>query len=117
MEQWSMGKPYPSEKQERFIVRLPDGMRDQIAEAAKSNNRTMNAEVVSRLQKSFDAEKSRKVSFLRAGLNPPQFVDRDEVADLVDKRLSDFQEQLFDRLEQRFDASKLLHGRLKLKKS
>lgn len=49
-------KPYPSETQERFIVRLPDGMRDQIAEAAKAAGRSMNAEIVSRLQSSFNLE-------------------------------------------------------------
>jgi hypothetical protein len=43
-------KPYPSETQDRFIVRLPDGMRDRIAELAKSNNRSMNAEIVQRLE-------------------------------------------------------------------
>ncbi len=47
-------KPYPSETQERFIVRLPDGMRDRIAEEAKKNNRSMNAEIVARLEASFD---------------------------------------------------------------
>lgn len=47
-------KPYPSEMQERFIVRFPDGMRDQITAAARSNNRTMNSEIVARLQQSFD---------------------------------------------------------------
>ncbi|WP_257835238.1 Arc family DNA-binding protein [Burkholderia glumae] len=46
-------KPYPSETQERFIVRFPDGMRDRIAEAAKANNRSMNAEIVARLEQSF----------------------------------------------------------------
>ncbi|MDQ1831951.1 Arc family DNA-binding protein [Massilia scottii] len=42
--------PYPSEVQDRFIVRLPDGMRDAIAAAAKANGRSMNAEIVSRLE-------------------------------------------------------------------
>jgi hypothetical protein len=42
-------KAYPSELQDRFIVRLPDGMRDEIARAAKANGRSMNAEVVARL--------------------------------------------------------------------
>ena len=41
--------PFPSQQQDRFIVRLPDGMRDRIAEAAKANNRSMNAEIVARL--------------------------------------------------------------------
>lgn len=46
--------PYPSETQERFIVRMPDGMRDKITETAKANNRSMNAEIVARLEQSFD---------------------------------------------------------------
>lgn len=44
----------PSRTAEQFVVRFPDGMRDQIAEAAKNNNRSMNAEIVARLQQSFD---------------------------------------------------------------
>lgn len=40
---------YPSQQQDRFIVRLPDGMRDQIKAAAENNGRSMNAEIVSRL--------------------------------------------------------------------
>lgn len=50
-------KPFPSETQERFIVRFPDGMRDRIAEAAKANNRSMNSEVVARLERSFAADR------------------------------------------------------------
>lgn len=49
-------KPYPSETQERFIIRLPEGMRDRIAESAKANNRSMNAEIVARIQNSFEAQ-------------------------------------------------------------
>lgn len=47
-------KPYPSQTQDRYIVRFPEGMRDQIAEAAKANNRSMNAEIVARLEATFD---------------------------------------------------------------
>lgn len=47
-------KTYPSELQERFIVRLPDGMRGRIADAAELNGRSMNAEIVSRLEMTFD---------------------------------------------------------------
>jgi hypothetical protein len=43
-------KPSPSEMQDRIIVRLPDGMRDRLAELAKSNKRSVNAEVVSCLE-------------------------------------------------------------------
>lgn len=34
-------------------MRFPDGMRDLIADEAKKNNRSMNAEIVARLQASF----------------------------------------------------------------
>lgn len=37
---------------DKYIVRFPDGMRDQLKGAAKINNRTMNAEIVARLQAS-----------------------------------------------------------------
>ncbi|WP_028310992.1 Arc family DNA-binding protein [Derxia gummosa] len=43
----------PSRTAEQFVVRFPDGMRDRIAEAAKANNRSMNAEIVARLEASF----------------------------------------------------------------
>jgi len=44
-----------SRDQNKFVVRLPDGMRERIAEVAKANNRSMNAEIISRLEYSFKA--------------------------------------------------------------
>lgn len=49
-------KPFPSETQERFIVRLPDGMRDRIAAEAKKRRRSMNAEFIARLSDSLSDE-------------------------------------------------------------
>ncbi len=43
----------PSRKLEQYIVRFPDGMRDRIKDAAKDNGRSMNAEIISRLEASF----------------------------------------------------------------
>lgn len=43
----------PSRTAEQFVVRFPDGMRDRIAEAAKAAGRSMNAEIVARLDSSF----------------------------------------------------------------
>lgn len=37
----------------KFLVRMPDGMRDRIADAAKANGRSMNAEIVHRLELTF----------------------------------------------------------------
>ena len=49
-------KSFPSTTQEKFVVRLPDGMRDRIAQAARENGRSMNAEFVGRLAASFNRD-------------------------------------------------------------
>lgn len=46
----------PSRTAEQFVVRFPDGMRDRIADAAKVAGRSMNAEIVARLQSTFKPE-------------------------------------------------------------
>ncbi|WP_370194369.1 MULTISPECIES: Arc family DNA-binding protein [Aurantimonas] len=45
---------YPSQLAERFQVRMPDGLRDRLRQAAEANKRSMNAEIVARLDASFD---------------------------------------------------------------
>lgn len=45
-----MTQDTPSRSLDKVIVRLPDGMRDRIREAAENNNRSMNAEIVDRLE-------------------------------------------------------------------
>lgn len=44
---------YPSEMAERFQVRMPDGLRDRLRDAAAANGRSMNSEIVARLDASF----------------------------------------------------------------
>lgn len=51
-------KPYPSERQERFIIRFPDGMRGKIATLAKANGRSMNAEVINMIEASLSRTNS-----------------------------------------------------------
>lgn len=41
---------FPSDKQDQFVVRLPEGLRDQIKIVATKNRRSMNAEVVAALE-------------------------------------------------------------------
>jgi uncharacterized protein YggE len=48
-----MAKPPVNRESDKFMLRLPDGMRDLIAEAAKDNGRSMSAEIVHRLERSF----------------------------------------------------------------
>lgn len=45
---------YPSQMQDKFNLRFPDGMRDAIAERAKANGRSMNSEIIQILQDALD---------------------------------------------------------------
>jgi hypothetical protein len=40
---------------DKYVLRMPEGMRDKIIELAKANNRSMNAEMVLMLQQAMDA--------------------------------------------------------------
>ncbi|WBM43475.1 Arc family DNA-binding protein [Comamonas aquatica] len=53
---------YPSDQADKVLVRMPDGMRDRLKEVAKSNNRTLNAEIVARLEESFSTKASAPIS-------------------------------------------------------
>lgn len=44
-----------SRESDKFIVRLPDGMRDRIKVAADANGRSMNAEIVATLREAYPA--------------------------------------------------------------
>jgi hypothetical protein len=46
------------------MVRMPEGMRESIQDAAKANNRSMNAEIVARLESS--SELDAKVAEMKA---------------------------------------------------
>ncbi|MCS4091859.1 Arc family DNA-binding protein [Rhizobium sp. BK176] len=43
---------------DQFPLRLPDGMRDRIKESAEAAGRSMNAEIVLRLESSFRSDKA-----------------------------------------------------------
>ncbi|WP_044500568.1 Arc family DNA-binding protein [Pseudomonas saudimassiliensis] len=43
---------YTSRTADKFVVRLPEGMRDRIAEVAKQHHRSMNSEIIARLEHS-----------------------------------------------------------------
>ena len=51
-------KPPVSRESDKFMLRLPEGMRDRIATASATNGRSMNAEVIARLEASFTSVKS-----------------------------------------------------------
>ena len=45
--------PAPSDIADKFMLRMPEGMRDRIAAEAEKNKRSMNAEIIARLDASF----------------------------------------------------------------
>lgn len=53
-----------SRDSDRFIIRLPEGMREQIAASAKESGRSMNSEVVARLQASYEPPSLASLSWV-----------------------------------------------------
>lgn len=53
--------PAPSDTADKFMLRLPDGMRDRLKEEAAKNKRSLNAEIVARLDESFEIAKTLPV--------------------------------------------------------
>lgn len=51
-------KSYSSRNADKFVVRLPQGMRQRIADVAKNYHRSMNSEIVSRLESSLRGERA-----------------------------------------------------------
>lgn len=70
----------PSRTAAQFVVRLPDGMRDQIGELAKKNGRSMNAEIVHRLQMTLEAERdtSKDTGITKRYKVPESWPDKQE---------------------------------------
>lgn len=64
---------FPSQMQDKFNLRFPDGMRDAIAERAKANGRSMNSEIIQILGETIyqvnqpDDELERLLDFLSHG--------------------------------------------------
>jgi hypothetical protein len=74
--------PYTSRTADKFVVRLPDGLRERINEAAENNHRSMNGEIVARIDGSMDLERkyeemrqlnsflNQKIAILEAAAQP-----------------------------------------------
>lgn len=91
-----MAQDTPSRKLDQYIVRFPDGMRDQLKQAAKENNRSLNAEIISRLQSTMTSTSlldfsdildqiSGNISKLRKGVSNIFYSDEFSDAETLDK--------------------------------
>lgn len=45
-----------SREQDKFVLRLPDGLRPRIATVSQENNRSMNSEIIYRIERSLTLE-------------------------------------------------------------
>lgn len=93
-----MTKRYPSESQDRFMVRLPEGMREQLKSAASAAKRTMNAEIVARLEASLEDETNARSKLaasriLANRLSASSFVEGSEIAEL-EKRVLELEKKV-----------------------
>lgn len=75
--------------EDKYIVRFPEGMRDRLKEKAKANNRTLNAEIVARLDASFEATGSLEKQGIETGLEIASL--RMEIDRLRNERMQFFQ--------------------------
>ncbi|OZY44194.1 Arc family DNA-binding protein [Pseudomonas lundensis] len=60
--------------QDKFVIRLPDGLRPEIAAVASRNHRSMNGEIINRLERSLSLErvldqKNRVIAQLLSRIN------------------------------------------------
>ena len=88
----SDGKEFPSDKADKFVVRFPDGMRERIRAAAEANNRSMNAEIVARLEESLSHSTVDKVAGALGGSIAlelaQQFKHMDSLSKMIVQRLT-----------------------------
>lgn len=56
-----MAFEYGSREADKFVVRLPDGMRDQVAKAADADDRSMNSLIVKAIREYLDMQQRQQV--------------------------------------------------------
>lgn len=81
-------EPFPSDKQDKFMLRLPEGMRENIKLAAELNNRSMNSEIVSRLEASFMSRADshdllKEVQDMKNGMSKEELAALDFAAEML----------------------------------
>lgn len=51
----------PSQTQDKFIIRLPNGLRERIKVKSDENGRSMNAEIVQLLEREYPEPKAQQI--------------------------------------------------------
>lgn len=58
---------------DQFPLRLPNGMRDQLKQSAEANGRSMNAEIVARLEATLEGKPFEGATVMREPMTPELF--------------------------------------------
>lgn len=68
---------YPSSKQDQYMLRFPDGMRPALKAEAERNNRSLNAEIIGRLEESMSPRSPQGMALaMSLALNLASGVDK-----------------------------------------
>ncbi|MFG1184329.1 Arc family DNA-binding protein [Xanthobacter aminoxidans] len=84
-----MAEETPVRDFDKFMLRMPEGMRDRITREAKANGRSMNAELIARIEKTLEDD-----SALVKLTDRVQELEAD-----FEKRLQDIELKLYDVIE------------------
>lgn len=90
----STGRPslqpgvYSSRTADKFVVRLPDGMRERISEVSRNNHRSMNSEIIARLERTLLEDGETPTGTELDELSPPVGTETEQLADLIDRSLA-----------------------------
>jgi hypothetical protein len=94
-----MSKPDQKQNLKQVLLRIPDAMRDKLVEASEENGRSLTAEVLARLERTFSENeswlsKARKSPIIRMEMQMIAVEAR------VENRMDDLEERLAE-LERR----------------
>ncbi|MCZ9597494.1 MULTISPECIES: Arc family DNA-binding protein [Klebsiella pneumoniae complex] len=86
---------------ERFTVRMPDGMRDAIAERAKANGRSMNSEIVQIIEDALSVDRAyaelKGKTYAHADTKGVHiFSDSESLVKMIEKQTDDFKRGLIE---------------------
>ena len=105
----------PSQSMEKFIVRLPEGMRDQIKAAADANKRSMNAEIIHAIECHLeDTRRRATIEGIKASMKGPtgRYFTAQDIIDKILTVVEEFQSSTVSPDLGDKSSSPLIDGRL-----
>lgn len=91
-------RPRPLQTEDKYVLRLPDGMRDRIKAAAEKNNRSMNAEIVATLEEAYPEPEYTHEQFIDDWIAPIYRADDFETAQALTQQANEFLSQFTDKI-------------------